>query len=170
MSDNDLSSEEKDKISKSDVASTQDTPPEVFDSSTYDSMTDLKSSATMNESETNKVLSDTEDKEPIEPEALHNDSTRNPKTSSTVAPTMEGRASTLKKSKQSQNESISKQLDKQTIRINKKITQMLQPLQKHIKSADKQSALIKQLQSQMKQLQKQISQIQRLVSIKKKKK
>jgi hypothetical protein len=30
QSDNDLSSEEKDKISKSDVASTQDIPPEVF--------------------------------------------------------------------------------------------------------------------------------------------
>ena len=131
MSDNDLSSEEKDKISKTDVASTQDTPPEVFDSSTYDSMTDLNSSATMNESETNKVLSDTEDKEPIEPEALHTESTINPKTSSTMPPTMEGRASTLKKSKQSES-SISKQLDKQTIQINKKITQMLQPVQKHI--------------------------------------
>jgi hypothetical protein len=43
--------------------------------------------------------------------------------------------------------------------------QMLQPLQKHIKSADKQSQLIKQLQSQLKQLQKQVSQIQRAVSI-----
>jgi hypothetical protein len=144
--DRDLSSKEKDKISKSDVASTtQDTLPEVFDSSTYNSMTDLKSSATMNESETNKVLSDTEDKEPIEPEAVHTESTiRNPKTSSTVPPTMEGRASALKKLKETQSQSISKQLDKQTDQINKKITQMLQPLQKHTKSVDKQSELIKQ--------------------------
>jgi hypothetical protein len=167
MSDNDLSSEEKDKISKPDVASTEDTPPEVFDSSTYDSMTDLKSSSTMNASETNKVLSDTEGKEPIEPEAVHTESTRIPKTSSTVAPTTEGRASALKKLKGS--ESMSKQLDKQTIQINKKITQMLQPLQKHTKSVDKQSQWIKQLQSQLKQLQKQVSQIQRVVSVGKKK-
>jgi DNA anti-recombination protein RmuC len=169
MSDNDLPSEEKDKTSKSDVASTQDTPPEVFDSSTYDSMTDLKSSATMNESETNKVLLDTEDKEPIGPEAVDTESTRNPKTSSTVPQTMEGRASTLKKLKQSQSQSISKQLDKQTIQINKKVGEILQPLQKHIKSLDKQSELIKQLQSQLKQLQKQVSQIQRAVNIGKKK-
>jgi hypothetical protein len=65
-------------------------------------------------------MTDTEDKEPIELEAVHTGSTRNPKTSSTVAPTMEGRASALKKLKQSQSESISKQLDKQTIQINKK--------------------------------------------------
>jgi hypothetical protein len=63
------------------------------------------------------------------------------------------------------SKSISKQLDKQTIQINKKIAQIFQPLQKHIKSADKQSELIKQLQSQLKQLQKQVSQIQRAVSI-----
>jgi hypothetical protein len=169
MSDNDLSSEEKDKISKPDVASTEDTPPEVFDSSTYDSMTDLKSSSTMNASETKKVLSDTEGKEPIEPEAINTESTRIPKTSSTVAPTTEGRASALKKLKGSQSESISKQLDKQTIQINKKITQMLQPLQKHTKSVDMQSQLIKQIQSQLKQLQKQVSQIQRVVSVGKKK-
>ena len=60
---------------------------------------------------------------------------------------------------------ISKQLDKQTIQLNKKIiiTQILQPLQK-------QSQLIRQLQSQIKQLQKQVSQIQRLLSIKKREK
>ena len=55
------------------------------------------------------------------------------------------------------SKSISKQLDRQTIQINKKITQMLQPLQKHVKSVDKQSQLIRQLQSQLKQLQKQVS-------------
>jgi hypothetical protein len=60
------------------------------------------------------------------------------------------------------SKSISKQLDKQTIQINKKITQILQPLQK-------QSELITQLQSQLKQLQKQVSQIQRVVGMGKKK-
>jgi hypothetical protein len=60
------------------------------------------------------------------------------------------------------SKSISKQLDKQTIQINKKITQIIQPLQK-------QSRLIRQLQSQLKQLQKQVSQIQRVVGMGKKK-
>jgi hypothetical protein len=59
--------------------------------------------------------------------------------------------------------SVSKQLDKQTIQINKKMKQILQPLQI-------QSQLIRQLQSQLKQLQKQVSQIQRAVVIGKKKK
>jgi phage I-like protein len=170
MSDNDLSSTEKDKTTRIDVASTEEIPPEVFDSSTYNSMTDLKTSASIKESETNKVLSDTENKEPIEPEVVHTESTKEANISPAVAPTMEGRASTLKKLKESQNESISKQLDKQTVQISKKIMQMLQPLQKHIKSADKQSELTRQLQSQLKQLQKQVSQIQRTVSIGKKKK
>jgi hypothetical protein len=66
--------------------------------------------------------------------------------------------------------SISKQLDKQTIQINKNITKMLQPLQKHIKSAAKQSEVTKQLQSQLKQMQQQVSQIQKVVNIGKKKK
>ena len=68
------------------------------------------------------------------------------------------------------SKSISEQLDKQTTKINRNIMQMLKPFQKHIRSADKQSKLIKQLQSQLKQLQKQASQIQRVVSIGKKKK
>ena len=125
----------------------------------------------MNKSEVNKVLSDTEGKEPIEPEAVHTESTtKNTNISPTVAPTMEGRAYTLKKSKESQTKSISKQLEKQTIQIDKKIAQIIQPIQKHIKSVDKQSELIKQIQSQLKQLQKQVSQIQSVVSIGKKKK
>ena len=132
-------------------------------------MTDLKTSATMNESEVNKVLSDTENKEPIEPEDIHIESKRTTD-ASTVTPTMEGRASELKKLKESQSKSISKQLDRQTVQINKKIAQMLQPIQKHIKSADKQSQLTKQIQSQLKQLQKQVSQIQKAVIIGKKKK
>ena len=139
-------------------------------------MTDLKTSDTMNESEVNKVLSDTENKEPIEPEAIHIESKRRTNASA-VTPTMEGRAIELKKLKESQNKSISKQLDKQTIQLDKKITRIVQPIQKHIKSVDKQSELIKQLQSQLKQLQsqlkqlqKQVSQIQRAVVIGKKKK
>ena len=115
MSDSDFSSTEKEKTSKSDIPSTEEIPPEVFDSSTYNPMTDLKTSATMNESETNKVLSDIDNKEPIESEAAHTESTRNANISSTnntttatttAAPTMEWRASSLKKSKESQNESI----------------------------------------------------------------
>lgn len=166
MSDN----TEKDEVTtKTDTAAREDIP-QVFDSSTSNSMTDLKTSATMDEDEANKVLSDTENKEPIEPENAPTGSTTNANVSPTVTPTMEGRASALKKSKESQSQYISKQLDKQTTKINKNIMQMLQPLQKHIKSADKQSELIKQLQSQLKQLQKQVSQIQRAVSIGKKKK
>jgi hypothetical protein len=171
MSDNDLSSREKEKTATNTDdadAATGETTPEVFDSSTYDSMTDLKSSASMKESEVNKVLSETENKEPIEPEAVHIESTA--MNGSTVTPTIEGRAFALKKSKESQTKSISKQLDKQTLQIDKKIAQIIQPLQKHIRSVDKQSQLIRQLQSQLKQLQKQVSQIQRAVIIGKKKK
>jgi hypothetical protein len=173
MSDNDLSSTEKEKTAttttKTDAAaaSTDEIPPEVFDSSIYDSMTDLKSSATMRGSEVNKVLSDTEKKGPIEPEAVYIESTTtnaNANIPPAVTPTMEGRVSALKKSKGSQNnKSISKQLEKQTIQIDKKIAQIIQPLQNHIKSVDKQSQLIKQLQ-------RQVSQIQRAVIIGKKKK
>ena len=167
MSDN---TEKEEVTTKTDTAAREDIPQEVFDSSTYNSMTDLKTSATMDEEEANKVLSDTENKEPIEPENAPTDSITNANVSPAVTPTMEGRASAPKKSKESQGQSISKQLDKQTIQINKKITQILQPLQKHVKSVDKQSELIKQLQSQLRQLQKQVSQIQRAVSIGKKKK
>ncbi len=47
MSDNDdLSSRGKEKI-KTDAASIEEPSSEVFDSSTYDSMTDLNASATM---------------------------------------------------------------------------------------------------------------------------
>ena len=65
MYDNEPSPTEEEKTAKTDAAATGETPPEVFDSSTYDSMTDLKTSASMEESEVNKVLSDTEGKEPI---------------------------------------------------------------------------------------------------------
>ena len=56
---------------------------------------------------------------------------------------------------------ISKLLDKQTTQINK-IGQMLQPLQRQLKSSgDEISELIKPIYSQLKQLQKQMSQIQK---------
>ena len=42
MYDNEPSPTEEEKTAKTDAAATGETPPEVFDSSTYDSMTDLK--------------------------------------------------------------------------------------------------------------------------------
>ena len=53
---------------------------------------------------------------------------------------------------------ISGQLQKQSTKIDK-VVQMLQPLQKYLKSAKKQTELIKELQSHLKQLQKKLSQI-----------
>jgi uncharacterized protein HemX len=181
MSDNDPSFAEKvkEKTMKMNTAAPGEIPPEVFDSSTSESMTDLKGSATMNGSEVSKVLSDTENKEPIEPEAVPIEPTTTtttnanipPPINTTVTPTLEGYVSAQKKSNENENEnkSISKQLDRQTTQINKKIAQIVQPLQKHIKSVDRQSKLIKQLQSQLKQLQKQVSQVQRGINIGKKK-
>jgi hypothetical protein len=178
MSDNDPSFAEnvKEKTTKTNTAAPGEIPPEVFDSSTSDSMTDLKASATMNGSDVTKVLSDTENKEPIEHEEVPIEPTTtttnanlSPPINTTVTPTLEGHASAQKKSNENENKSISKQLDKQTTQINKKIAQIVQPLQKHIKSVDRQSKLIKQLQSQLKQLQKQLSQVQRGINIAKKK-
>jgi hypothetical protein len=164
-------SAEREKITKTNTAATGEIPAEVFDSSTYDSMTDLEASSTMNEAEVSKVLSDTENKKPIQPEAVPIESiSKGTPTNTTVTPTVEGRASALKRSKENESRSIGKQLDKQTTQINKKIIQILQPLQKYIKSVDKQSELIKQIQSQLKQLQKQVSQVQKGVNIGKKKK
>jgi hypothetical protein len=106
MSDN----AEKDEVAtKTDTAAREDVPQEFFDSSSYDSMTDLKTSASMNEDEVNKVLSDAENKEPIEHEDALTGSTTNTNVSPTVTPNIEGHASALKKSKVSQNPSISKQ-------------------------------------------------------------
>ncbi len=125
----------------------------------------------MDQSEVNKVLSDTENEKPMEPEAVPiESSTTNPRTSlGNTTPTMEGRATTLKKSKQRQrNKSRPKDIDKQTNQVDKKITQMLQPFQKYTESMNKQSEMMKQIQSQLKQLQKQVSQIQKAVNIGKK--
>jgi ferritin-like metal-binding protein YciE len=93
-------------------AAAENIPPEVFDSSTYDSIAEIKKSATMDENETNKVFSDTEKKEPIQPEMTNIESTNkintsvsNATTSTTVAnPTMEGRASTLKQTREKEKE------------------------------------------------------------------
>ena len=55
---------------------------------------------------------------------------------------------------------ISKLLEKQTTQMNK-IGQMVQPLQKQLKSVETRTELIKQIHSQLKQLQKDMSQVQK---------
>ena len=64
---------------------------------------------------------------------------------------------------------VSKKLDKQRIQINK-IIQLFQPVQKQIKSAERQLELVKQLQTQIKQLQKQVSQVQKKITSNRKQK
>ena len=106
-------SADKEQISKTNTTSTvatENITPEVFDSSTYDSMTEIKKSATLNESETNKVFLDTEKKEPIRPEMTNikpknknNTKVSSATTYTAVNPTMEWRASTLKQSREREN-------------------------------------------------------------------
>ena len=55
---------------------------------------------------------------------------------------------------------ISKLLEKQTTQMDK-IGQMVQPLQKQLKSVEIRTEFIKQMPSQLKQLQKQMSQVQK---------
>jgi hypothetical protein len=55
---------------------------------------------------------------------------------------------------------ISRLLEKQTTQMDK-IGQMVQPLQKHLKSVEKRTEFIKLIPSQLKQLQKQMSQVQK---------
>ncbi len=55
---------------------------------------------------------------------------------------------------------ISKLLEKQTTQMDK-IGQMVQPLQKQLKSVETRTEFIKQMPSQLKQLQKQMSQVQK---------
>src|SRR5712691_7732784 len=55
---------------------------------------------------------------------------------------------------------ISKLLEKQTNQMDK-IGQMVQPLQKQLKSVERRTEFIKQMPSQLKQLQKQMSQVQK---------
>jgi hypothetical protein len=73
-------------------------------------MTEIKKSATLNESETNKVFLDTEKKEPIRPEMTNikpknknNTKVLSATTYTAVNPTMEWRASTLKQSREREN-------------------------------------------------------------------
>jgi ferritin-like metal-binding protein YciE len=110
------SSADKEQTSKTNTttnaAATESIPPEVFDSSIYDSMTEIKRSATMNESEAKKVFLDTEKKEPIQtemtnigPKNKNNTSVSNATASTTaVNPTMEWRASALKQSREKEKE------------------------------------------------------------------
>ncbi|HET7345514.1 MAG TPA: DUF892 family protein [Nitrososphaeraceae archaeon] len=106
------SSADKEQTSKTTAsnAAAENIIPEVFDSSTYDSMTEIKKSASMNEGEINKVLLDTEKIEPIQPEITtiesknkNNTKVSNASTSTTVNPTMEWLASTLKQSREREN-------------------------------------------------------------------
>ena len=55
---------------------------------------------------------------------------------------------------------ISRLLEKQTTQMDK-IGQMVQPLQKQLKSVETRTDFIKQMPSQLKQLQKQMSQVQK---------
>ena len=55
---------------------------------------------------------------------------------------------------------ISKLLEKQTTQMDK-IGQMVQPLQKQLKSVERRTEFIKQMPSQLKQLQKQMLQVQK---------
>jgi ferritin-like metal-binding protein YciE len=105
------SSEYKEQTSNTTSVATENITPEVFDSSTYHSMTEIKKSSTMNESEANRVLLGTEKKEPIQPEMTtiepknkNNTKVSSATTSTTVSPTMEGRASTLKQSREKEKE------------------------------------------------------------------
>ena len=63
-----------------------------------------------------------------------------------------------KNQKDTTTASITRKLDKQTAAINK-IGQMLQSLLNDVKHVERQSELIKQVQSQTKQLEKQITQV-----------
>src|SRR5712691_266088 len=55
---------------------------------------------------------------------------------------------------------ISKLLEKQTTQMDK-IGQMVQPLQKQLKSVERRTEFIKQMPSQLNQLQKQMSEVQK---------
>ena len=192
--DSSIAEKEKEKEKTTTTTTTKTTgekvSPEVFDSSTSDSMTEIKESATMDENDTKEVLADTEKLESIHPETTKIETTDNNNNNNntdanipSVNPTIEGHASALKQSRENENKgssrqnikkkevvrftAISKQLDKQSSQINK-IVQILQPVQKQFKSIERQSELIKQIQFQLKQLQKLVLQFQKGISITKK--
>ena len=186
--DSSIAEKEKEKTTTTKTIE-EKVSPEVFDSSTYDSMTEIKESATMDENDTKEVLADTEKLESIHPETTRIETTDNNNNNTnanipSVNPIIEGHASALKQSRENENKggssrqnikkkevvrftAISKQLDKQSSQINK-IMQILQPVQKQFKSIERQSELIKQIQFQLKQLQKLVLQFQKGISITKK--
>ena len=185
--DSSIAEKEKEKTTTTKTIE-EKVSPEVFDSSTYDSMTEIKESATMDENDTKEVLADTEKLESIYPETTRIETTDNNNNNNnanipSVNPTIEGHASALKQSRENENKgssrqnikkkevvrftALSKQLDKQSSQINK-IIQILQPVQKQFKSIERQSELIKQIQFQLKQLQKLVLQFQKGISITKK--
>ena len=167
---------EQEKTTRSNSSSTSvKVTSEVFDSSLSDSMTDIRESATMDETETKRVLADNEKLESINPEATRFKSTVNPtrpKERASAATKQLGQRKREGENKGRQNikqkevalTGISKQLDKQSTQINK-IIQILQPAQKQFKSVERQSELIKQIQSQLKQLQTMVLQVQKRISI-----
>jgi hypothetical protein len=184
--DSSIAEKEKEKTTTKTIE--EKVSPEVFDSSTYDSMTEIKESATMDENDTKEVLADTEKLESIYPETTRIETTDNNNNNTnanipSVNPIIEGHASALKQSRENENKgssrqnikkkevvrftAISKQLDKQSSQINK-IIQILQPVQKQFKSIERQSELIKQIQFQLKQLQKPVLQFQKGIRITKK--
>ena len=187
--DSSIAEKEKEKTTTTTTKTTgEKVSPEVFDSSTSDSMTEIKESATMDENDTKEVLADTEKLESIHPETTRIETTDNNNNNTnanipSVNPTIEGHASALKQSRENENKgssrqnikkkevvrftALSKQLDKQSSQINK-IIQILQPVQKQFKSIERQSELIKQIQFQLKQLQKLVLQFQKGISIIKK--
>ena len=167
---------EQEKTTRANSSSTSvKVTSEVFDSSLSDSMTDIRESATMDETETKRVLADNEKLESINPEATRFKSTVNPtrpKERASAATKQLGQRKREGENKGRQNikqkeaalTGISKQLDKQSTQINK-IIQILQPAQKQFKSVERQSELIKQIQSQLKQLQTMVLQVQKRISI-----
>jgi hypothetical protein len=184
--DSSIAEKEKEKTTTTKTIE-EKVSPEVFDSSTYDSMTEIKESATMDENDTKEVLADTEKLESIHPETTRIETTDNNNNTNanipSVNPTIEGHASALKQSRENENKgssrqnikkkevvrftALSKQLDKQSSQINK-IIQILQPVQKQFKSIERQSELIRQIQFQLKQLQKPVLQFQKGIRITKK--
>jgi hypothetical protein len=186
--DSSIAEKEKEKTTTKTIE--EKVSPEVFDSSTYDSMTEIKESATMDENDTKEVLADTEKLESIYPETTRIETTDNNNNNNnnnanipSVNPTIEGHASALKQSRENENKgssrqnikkkevvrftALSKQLDKQSSQINK-IIQILQPVQKQFKSIERQSELIRQIQFQLKQLQTLVLQFQKGIRITKK--
>lgn len=85
-------------------------------------------------------------------------STRTAPSGTIAAPKKSKIRKSTKNQKDTTTASITRKLDKQTAAINK-IGQMLQSLLNDVKLVERQSELIKQVQSQTKQLEKQMTQV-----------